>query len=61
VSSPYNKHDRSSLTLLGHYVSYCRVGDQWFKFNDHKVEMASKSDVLACQPYLLFYIIRSLS
>ncbi|KAH6668604.1 ubiquitin carboxyl-terminal hydrolase [Plectosphaerella plurivora] len=45
----------------GHYVSYCRVGDQWFKFNDHKVEMASKSDVLSCQPYLLFYIIRSLA
>ncbi|KAK1984311.1 ubiquitin carboxyl-terminal hydrolase [Colletotrichum cereale] len=45
----------------GHYVSYCRVGDQWFKFNDHKVEMASKSDVLSAQPYLLFYIIRSLS
>lgn len=46
---------------LGHYVSYCRVGDQWFKFNDHKVEMASKSDVMSAQPYLLFYIIRSLS
>lgn len=45
----------------GHYVSYCRVGDQWFKFNDHKVEMAPKSDVLSAQPYLLFYIIRSLS
>ncbi|KAG7105009.1 hypothetical protein VD0002_g5336 [Verticillium dahliae] len=45
----------------GHYVSYCRVADQWFKFNDHKVEMASKSDVLSAQPYLLFYIIRSLS
>lgn len=42
-------------------MSYCRVGDQWFKFNDHKVEMASKSDVLSAQPYLLFYIIRSLS
>ncbi|ATY64789.1 ubiquitin carboxyl-terminal hydrolase [Cordyceps militaris] len=30
----------------GHYTSYCRVGDQWFKFNDHKVELASLSDVL---------------
>ncbi|RDA89842.1 hypothetical protein CP533_0416 [Ophiocordyceps camponoti-saundersi (nom. inval.)] len=45
----------------GHYVSYCRVGDQWFKFNDHKVEMASVSDVLGAQAYLLFYIIRFLS
>ncbi|KAM3550788.1 hypothetical protein MY1884_008068 [Beauveria asiatica] len=44
----------------GHYTSYCRVGDQWFKFNDHKVELASLSDVLGAQAYLLFYIIRSL-
>lgn len=61
----------------GHYVSYCRVGDQvwlisfrsvyctntrqWFKFNDHKVELARVSDVLGAQAYLLFYIIRSLA
>ncbi|KAL2210521.1 cysteine proteinase [Sarocladium strictum] len=45
----------------GHYTSYCRVGDQWFKFNDHKVEMASISEVLGAQAYLLFYIIRSLA
>ncbi|PHH69609.1 hypothetical protein CDD80_6613 [Ophiocordyceps camponoti-rufipedis] len=34
---------------------------QWFKFNDHKVELASVSDVLGAQAYLLFYIIRSLA
>jgi ubiquitin carboxyl-terminal hydrolase 22/27/51 len=45
----------------GHYTSYCRVGDQWFKFNDHKVEMATISEVLGAQAYLLFYIIRSLA
>jgi ubiquitin carboxyl-terminal hydrolase 22/27/51 len=62
----------------GHYVSYCRVGDQvsyfmphggkdiltrrkWFAFNDHKVELAQKSDVLNSRAYLLFYIVRSLS
>ncbi|KAI9150164.1 Ubiquitin carboxyl-terminal hydrolase [Paramyrothecium foliicola] len=45
----------------GHYVSYCRVGDQWFKFNDHKVQLASLSEVLGAQAYLLFYIIRSLA
>ncbi|TAQ84608.1 hypothetical protein B7494_g7071 [Chlorociboria aeruginascens] len=27
----------------GHYVSYSRVGNQWFKFNDHNVTLASKS------------------
>ncbi|KAL1844090.1 hypothetical protein VTJ49DRAFT_4942 [Mycothermus thermophilus] len=45
----------------GHYVSYCRVGDQWFVFNDHKVEVAQISDVLNSRPYLLFYVVRSLS
>lgn len=45
----------------GHYVSYCRVGDQWFAFNDHRVELATKSEVLNAKAYLLFYIIRSLA
>ncbi|KAL1899131.1 hypothetical protein Sste5346_003053 [Sporothrix stenoceras] len=45
----------------GHYVSYCRVGDQWFAFNDHRVELASNSEVLGAKAYLLFYIIRSLA
>jgi ubiquitin carboxyl-terminal hydrolase 22/27/51 len=37
------------------------IHSQWFKFNDHKVELASLSDVLGAQAYLLFYIIRSLA
>ena len=34
---------------------------QWFVFNDHKVELAQKSDVLNSKAYLLFYVVRSLS
>jgi ubiquitin carboxyl-terminal hydrolase 22/27/51 len=34
---------------------------QWFAFNDHRVELAQKSDVLNAKPYLLFYVVRSLS
>ncbi|KEY64765.1 hypothetical protein S7711_05415 [Stachybotrys chartarum IBT 7711] len=45
----------------GHYVSYCRTGDQWFRFNDHKVQLASVSEVLGAQAYLLFYIVRTLA
>lgn len=45
----------------GHYLSYCRVGDQWFQFNDHKVILATKSEVLSSQAYLLFYCVRYLS
>ncbi|SPO05086.1 related to ubiquitin-specific protease 22 [Cephalotrichum gorgonifer] len=45
----------------GHYIAYCRVGEQWFKFNDHKVMLATKSEVLSSQAYLLFYCVRYLS
>ncbi|KAK4452067.1 ubiquitin carboxyl-terminal hydrolase [Podospora aff. communis PSN243] len=45
----------------GHYIAYCRVGGQWFAFNDHKVELASISDVLGARAYLLFYIVRTLA
>lgn len=34
---------------------------QWFTFNDHRVELASKADVLAAKAYLLFYIVRTLA
>ncbi|KAL1898657.1 hypothetical protein Cpir12675_001861 [Ceratocystis pirilliformis] len=45
----------------GHYLVYCRVGDQWFKFNDHKVQMATLSEVLSSQAYLLFYIVKHMN
>ncbi|EPE26946.1 Cysteine proteinase [Glarea lozoyensis ATCC 20868] len=45
----------------GHYVSYSRVGNQWFKFNDHNVTLATKSQVLNEQAFLLFYVVRSLA
>lgn len=45
----------------GHYICYSRVGQQWFKFNDHKVMTATKSQVLAEEAFLLFYVIQSLA
>jgi len=45
----------------GHYISYSRVGNQWFMFDDHKVTLASESQVLGAEAFLLFYIIRSLA
>ena len=44
----------------GHYLCYCRHDDQWFKFNDSKVTLATEQQVLNADAYLLFYIIRSL-
>ena len=52
-------HDGSMNT--GHYISYSRVGNQWFRFDDHKITMASESQVLGSEAFLLFYIIRSLA
>lgn len=40
---------------------YTDGSSKWFSFNDHRVELAKKSDVLGSQAYLLFYIIRSLT
>ncbi|KAI1940335.1 hypothetical protein LOZ12_004568 [Ophidiomyces ophidiicola] len=45
----------------GHYLTYCRQGEQWFKFNDDKVTLATESEVLDADAYLLFYTLRSLS
>ena len=43
----------------GHYLCYCRRDDQWFKFDDSKVTLATEAQVLSSEAYLLFYIIRS--
>lgn len=39
----------------GHYISYCRHKDQWFRFDDERVKPVCKAAVLAQEPYLLFY------
>ena len=44
----------------GHYIAYCRRDNQWFKFDDHKVTLATEAQVLDANAYLLFYLIRSL-
>ncbi|KAF2743707.1 ubiquitin carboxyl-terminal hydrolase 2 [Sporormia fimetaria CBS 119925] len=44
----------------GHYVSYSREGNDWFRFDDSKVVLVSEKEVLAAQAYLLFYMVESL-
>lgn len=44
----------------GHYVSYCREGDEWFLFDDSKVVLVEEKEVLAAEAYMLFYIIREI-
>lgn len=47
----------TSLTLHCSPLMYL----QWFRFNDHNVTLATKSQVLAEQAFLLFYVIQSLA
>ncbi|KAI9680762.1 MAG: hypothetical protein M1817_004202 [Caeruleum heppii] len=39
----------------GHYVAYCREGDQWYLFDDNRVSAVAESTVLGAEAYLLIY------
>lgn len=43
----------------GHYLAYCRQGEQWFKFNDDKVTLVDEVEVMSADAYLLFYTLHS--
>ncbi|KAF3490580.1 ubiquitin carboxyl-terminal hydrolase [Arthroderma uncinatum] len=43
----------------GHYLSYCRHGEQWFKFNDDRVTVVTEAEVLGADAYLLFYTLQA--
>ncbi|EGD93422.1 ubiquitin C-terminal hydrolase Ubp8 [Trichophyton tonsurans CBS 112818] len=43
----------------GHYLAYCRHGEQWFKFNDDRVTVVAESEVLGADAYLLFYTLQA--
>ena len=69
--SPYSPrspgwYDLSSVVIhigqlnAGHYICYCRRGDQWLKFDDNKVTLADTKEVLEAEAYLLFYVVRNL-
>ncbi|KAL1956215.1 hypothetical protein VTO42DRAFT_7562 [Malbranchea cinnamomea] len=43
----------------GHYLAYCRQGEQWFKFNDDRVTLVDEIEVMGADAYLLFYTLHS--
>ncbi|EEQ30393.1 ubiquitin C-terminal hydrolase Ubp8 [Microsporum canis CBS 113480] len=43
----------------GHYLAYCRHGEQWFKFNDDRVTVVAEAEVLGADAYLLFYTLQA--
>lgn len=41
----------------GHYISYARVNDEWFMFDDSKVVLVDEGQVLGAEAYMLFYVV----
>jgi hypothetical protein len=39
----------------GHYVAYCRRGDDWYLFNDESVSHVPAEVVANCEAYVLLY------
>jgi len=44
----------------GHYISFSRVNDEWFMFDDSKVVVVEENRVLGCEAYMLFYVVREI-
>ncbi|KAF2723448.1 cysteine proteinase [Polychaeton citri CBS 116435] len=42
----------------GHYISYSRQADEWFRFDDSMVVQVDEKEVLNAEAYMLFYIIQ---
>jgi ubiquitin carboxyl-terminal hydrolase 22/27/51 len=42
----------------GHYVSYARQGQEWFRFDDSMVVQVDEKEVLGAEAYMLFYVVR---
>jgi ubiquitin carboxyl-terminal hydrolase 22/27/51 len=45
----------------GHYYSFCRQDDRWFRFDDEIVSATTVEDVLRQDAYLLFYVAQNIS
>ena len=41
----------------GHYISYSRQGEEWFRFDDSMVVRVEEREVLGCEAYMLFYCV----
>lgn len=39
----------------GHYTAYARNGDQWYLFDDSRVEKVEPEKIVSSDAYLLFY------
>ncbi len=44
----------------GHYVSYSRQGEDWYRFDDSMVVQVDEKEAMGCEAYMLFYVLREL-
>lgn len=44
-----------SSPFVGHYISWCRVDDKWFLFNDSSVTESTEATVLGAEAFILLY------
>lgn len=44
----------------GHYISYSRQGEDWFRFDDSMVVQVEEREAMGAEAYMLFYVIRDL-
>lgn len=44
----------------GHYISYSRQGDDWYRFDDSMVVQVDEKQVLGAEAYMLFYVVHEL-
>lgn len=49
-----------SSPFVGHYISWCRVDDKWFLFNDSSVTESTEASVLNAEAFILLYERRSI-
>ncbi len=44
----------------GHYISYSRQQDEWYRFDDSMVVQVDEREVLGAEAYMLFYVIEDI-
>ena len=44
----------------GHYISYSKQGEEWFRFDDSMVVQVEEREALGAEAYMLFYVVREL-
>lgn len=44
----------------GHYISYSRQGEEWYRFDDSMVVQVEEKEVLGAEAYMLFYVVQEL-